>query len=777
MAPKNRSLPQLELLGAVVGLQALGNILRLFNHVDIRNVYLALDAQVALSWILSPIKVKNVYSANRIKDVKEMLDDIKIRYSIEVQLKYVPTLDNPGDLLTRGLSLTKFKTQLEFWIHGPDWIRSPEVLWPSSEFSCLSSASKQLVMSTVVEETRKPLISIVPFDRYSSLTKLFAVTSRMIEFCHKLGIYKEDSMKKSWGSKEFNHCAKLHLVSVMQNQCFSEEIDFLKSPENMKVPSRVRDMNLFLDSYGILRSYGRMGKVECFSDDIKNPILLGKSHMLTTLIVEDCHRRVRHLGIQATLNKVRYAGFRVISPYQTIKTIIHPCPVCRKFNSLSYNYPRMTELPKHRVNMVRPFCHLGVDYTGHIYCKEGDKEVKMYILLFTCMNVRAIHIELIPEMSTNHFVLAMVRFCNEYGIPSTIYSDNAKSFISGVHVLEQVFTSAEFKENFGIYDIQHIKIPLYSPWVGSTWERLIKTVKDCLKKTIGRAILNYFRLVTVLSDIQQAINIRPLTYRCAANGSLEVLTPNHFLKPYAETSLLIKNPKDKLPSTLGRRNLVKSLEIRDRLLDKFKALWYEEYLLGLKETFKDLHESKFENRIKVGDIVLVKNPAVKRQHWVLGRIIEVYPGADGKIRSVKLLRGKADYRDKPAQPELHSLKHLYPLELSITHDHVASPDSYEINNLDGEVVEECDFREPEDIPHAGLGTSANSPSLEALADTSLPKESGGELAVADVNLPSVDVDLDPPPAFLNEYRHRAVSRRSRPIRAPQRLLKDYLFFE
>ena len=183
---------------------------------------------------------------------------------------------------------------------------------------------------------------------------------------------------------------------------------------------------------------------------------------MTTLIVEDCQRRVKHLGIQATLNKVRYSGFRVISPYQTIKSIIHPCLICRRFNSLSYNYPKMTELPKHRVNMVRPFNHVGVDYTWHIYCKESVKEVKIYILIFTCMNVRACHIELIPEMNTNHFDLALIRFCNKYGIPSTIYSDNAKSFISGVHVLEKVFTSAEFRESFGIYNIQHIRIPLYS---------------------------------------------------------------------------------------------------------------------------------------------------------------------------------------------------------------------------------------------------------------------------------------------------------------------------
>ena len=88
--------------------------------------------------------------------------------------------------------------------------------------------------------------------------------------------------------------------------------------------------------------------------------------------------------------------------------------------------------------MVRPFCHVGIDYTSLIYVKEDKAEnvwSKYYILIFTCLNVRACHIELIPEMSTNHFVLALVRFCNEYGIPDTVYSDNAKSFIAGVHFM------------------------------------------------------------------------------------------------------------------------------------------------------------------------------------------------------------------------------------------------------------------------------------------------------------------------------------------------------
>ena len=165
----------------------------------------------------------------------------------------------------------------------------------------------------------------------------------------------------------------------------------------------------------------------------------------------------------------------------------------------------MTDLPKHRVNMIRPFTHVGVDYTGHIFCKDGNKEVKMYLLIFTCLNVKACHLVLIPERSTNHFILPLIMFWNVYGIHSTIYSENAKSFISE-------YTSQ----------------------------------KTYLLQEISRRALEF-----IISSI---------------------------LKPYVETNLLIKIPTDDLPSFMGHKILVKSLEIRDDLLDKFKEQWYEEYL-------------------------------------------------------------------------------------------------------------------------------------------------------------------------------------------------------
>ena len=138
-------------------------------------------------------------------------------------------------------------------------------------------------------------------------------------------------MKGSWGTTDLNIVAKLHLIKVMQSQCFDEELTYLRSPDNKKVPDRVRDMNLYLDSNHILRSSGRMGRIDCLPSDVLNPIVLGKNHDLTKLIIEDCHKRVKHLGVQATLNIVRLSGFRVVSPYQTIKNVIHSCLICRKF--------------------------------------------------------------------------------------------------------------------------------------------------------------------------------------------------------------------------------------------------------------------------------------------------------------------------------------------------------------------------------------------------------------------------------------------------------------
>ena len=506
---KAKTLPTLELLGVHHALKSLPIVLDSFANIKFTDVTIAVDSQVVLQWLLADsISTKSVFTRNRVKDIalfkKSLLED----YGITVQFRYVKSEDNPCDLLTRGLSFNEFVKQLSFWQHGPLWLPDFRDSWPDSALGCLSAASKSLVApSSSVNATfnvdvtsAEPLVDV---ERFSSFSKALRVTTLVFKAIFKMRKLEED----------LGRVAKLHLLQHMQRDCFPNELVYLSLPDCDKpkdVPNLVNNLDLFLDDKGLIRSRGRIAKSLRVSYDIQNPVLMGKGHKLTELIVEFYHYSCKHLGLQTTLNSVRTGGFWIPKMRQVVKSILSKCIICRKFNSLSFRYPRMTNLPKHRVKLVKPFQHTGVDFTGHLWVKNEEGEVvKMYILLFKCLNVRAVHIELVPDMSTHQFVLAFSRFTNVYGIPSHLYSDNAKSFIAGAEILQKALVCDEYKANFDVFDIRHVKIPLYSAWVGATWERLIRTVKSCLYKSIARSRFSYFELLTIISDVQNAVNSRP----------------------------------------------------------------------------------------------------------------------------------------------------------------------------------------------------------------------------------------------------------------------------
>ena len=195
-----------------------------------------------------------------------------------------------------------------------------------------------------------------------------------------------------------------------------------------------------------------------------------------------------------------------------------------------------------------------------------------------------------------------------------------------------------------------------------------------LYKTIGRSRMEYFDLLTVLSDIQNSINSRPLTYRCSSDSGLDIITPNSFLKPNVNASLWLKVDDDNIwdSDPPSQSDVLDSIQTRDHMVQKFRELWYESYLLSMREQCKDLHEVDFINHVKVDDVVLVKNPAKPRPYWLLGRVVEIISGDDGKVRSAKVKRGDGSI-------QLHSISHLYPLEIPLTHPHQATEPNLEVS--------------------------------------------------------------------------------------------------
>ncbi|XP_068224787.1 uncharacterized protein [Palaemon carinicauda] len=337
-------------------------------------------------------------------------------------------------------------------------------------------------------------------------------------------------------------------------------------------------------------------------------------------------------------------------------------------------------MPKHHMNLVKPFDHVGIDYTGHFWVKDdiSGGTVKMFVLVFTCLNIRASHFELLPDMSTRNFILAFQRFCNMYSIPQYLYSDNAKTFIKGGNILETSLKSKEFLDEMEKCQIKPIRIPLYSAWVGAAWERLIRVLKGWLYKVIRRARLTYFELTTTLSNVKLAVYSRPLTYR-ASTPNLEFITPNSFLRLYSNSSLVLrKNEEDVWRGEQDSSSLDKALNTQEEILNNFKTLWYENYFLSFREHSRNLYQNKWENRIKVGDIALIKAVNKARPFWMKGRVLELVLGFDNKVRTVKLKQGNGAI-------EYHSISNLYPMEISLSQAETSTQTNVN-GNCNNEVV-------------------------------------------------------------------------------------------
>lgn len=643
---KAKSLPTLELLSVYLFFKCFELIVSPFCKF-LNSVTVCIDAQIVLAWILTgKVRSKNIFAQNRVNDINYLLKEYRAKFDIPCTFKYVQTDLNPADLLTRGLSFSEFVRRRRFWLSGPEFLCEIPIAWPVRELNCLSRECRILTNFALVPSVANRLFDITEF---SSLKKVHRVTAHMIRF---MTIY----LKKTLSRLECMRLAKLYWLRCEQLSHFSVEFDFLTNPKsNVRCPSLVNNLNLFIDEDGLIRCKGRLKKCLRISFDLNNPVLLPRFSYLSILYVWQFHFDCRHMGAATTLNALRSSGFWLTKPRALIKSTLKNCTCCKKLNSLPYRYPKRTDYLSDRVNFVRPFEHVGVDYTGHFFVKLGENVQKMYLLLYTCLNVRAVHLDLVQSMNTSDFLLSFVKFTSLYGLPSSIYSDNAPTFGQASNILNSSSLDNPLSEFLIHNSIKHVKIPLYAAWQGAAWERLIRTIKLCIFKSVGRKRLEFFTFSALLSDVQNVINSRPLTYKDSDGGEFDMVSPNSFLKFGQSCSLVFGNVDGQQLEFPSRKLLVSSLNKRDEILDSFTSEWFDSYLLSLREHDSSKYEDWID-RVAVGDVVLIYSPIKPRVHWNLGRIVELFTGSDGKVRNVLLKRSDG-------QEVTYSINLLYPLEI------------------------------------------------------------------------------------------------------------------
>jgi len=213
-----------------------------------------------------------------------------------------------------------------------------------------------------------------------------------------------------------------------------------------------------------------------------------------------------------------------------VRQIIHKCVICRQLEGLPCTLPAPPPLPDFRVTEQPPFMHTGVDFAGPLYVKtQGPLNMsKVWLCLFTCCVTRAVHLDVVLDLTAQSFVRCFKCFTVRRGIPCKMISDNGKTFKAAARELSTVLSDSVVQDHSAGTGVQWSFNLEKAPWWEGLFERLIKSTKRCLRKTIGQARIMYDELLTVVMEVEMILNSRPLSY-VSTEDLEEPLTPSHIL--------------------------------------------------------------------------------------------------------------------------------------------------------------------------------------------------------------------------------------------------------
>ena len=291
----------------------------------------------------------------------------------------------------------------------------------------------------------------------------------------------------------------------------------------------------------------------------------------------------------------------------------------------------MADLPEERLDASTAFTNVGVDYFGPFTVTIGRRNKKRWCCLFTCLTVRAVHIEVVPKLDTNSCLNAILRFIARRSKPSTIISDNGKNFVGAEREFAE-YVAAWNKERIEEHLIQQgIRWMFNSPAAphfGGVWERLVRSCKKAMYVVLENRSVTEDVLSTTMCFVEQTLNARALTPVSSDVNDLEAMTPNHFLLgttnvclPYLPCAEEFVDHRKVFRQTQAYANLI---------WDRFR----KEYLPTLNNRQK-WRSTANENPTE-GDLVWLIEDSDRPGYYNLGRVTETIEGSDGVIRSAKV---------------------------------------------------------------------------------------------------------------------------------------------
>lgn len=611
---KNITLPRLELCGAHLLSKLMVKVQNSLKGHNI-NTYGWVDSTAVLGWIQGDPSRWKPFVSNRVRQIVDVMQPECWRY--------VKSGDNPADCASRGVLPSQLQGH-PLWWNGPDWLQNYDHSKQNQIpiYSTDQELKPNKNVNSIIYKIKDNFIQEL-INKHSSFTRLVRIIAWVRRFASRARItlpyLTTDELKG----------AKLQLIIHLQKMYFSEEILQLQKDEKVHSKSSLICLNPFLDKNGAMRVGGRLRNAH-ISEDMKHPLIIPANTHLTDILIDHSHKSTFHGGSRLTLSHIR-RNYWIMGGIRAVKKRLRTCITCRRHYPIKHDQ-LMGDLPSARCNPSRPFYHTGIDFTGYVEVKSnkgrGVKTSKGYIAVFICMATKAVHLELVSDLSSSAFLAALRRMASRRGAPRYIYSDNGTNFVGASRTLQKCFVDLQqildpaLLQELSDMEVEwHFNAPSW-PSAGGLWEAAVKSLKYHLRRVIGDQKLTYEEFSTLLTQLEGCLNSRPLCTLSENPEDLSILTPSHFLSS-GPTLNIIETESDER----------KRWQLTQKIFTDVWKRWKMEYLTQLNSRSK--WQNKREN-LQIDDIVIIHDVNLPPGKWALGRVIDLHPGKDGYVRVVTL---------------------------------------------------------------------------------------------------------------------------------------------
>ena len=661
------SIPRLELQAAVLAVR-LGSTAAAALDIPLSSMTLWSDSMNVLWWIRGHSRSFKTFVANRVSEIRQRTNPD--------QWRHVPTQQNPADLASRGCSADEL-VQSHLWSQGPEFLHQEPSAWPENRVLAGKDVGAEVKKTAkVAVSPRDPLLvesknsaaqitfastgtavdqlassstwswSLDPAKwlDWNRLTRVRAWVKRFLDNCQ---LQPEQRVTGELTVSEIRQ-VETDLIRIAQREAFSTEVSKVQRKLPLQTGSKLIPLCPFMDEDGLLRCEGRLHYATHLPHDTTHPIILPRKHAVTRMIVKLHHEMGRHVGGTSHTLSLLATRYWIIAAREAVREWEQECASCRRRKARPAQQ-RMAPLPAMRVNpSFRAFSRIGVDYGGPFLTIQGRgrHRAKRYLCLFTCLETRAVHLEMAYSLDTDGFLNCFYRMVSRRGLPERVVSDNGTNFVGAARELKQLISSVskeQIEASTAHQGVQWSFNPPAAPHFGGVFECMIKAAKRAIYAVLSGSDVTDEELSTAFTGAEALLNSRPITTMSSNPNDDVPLTPNHFLFGQAGGRFA--------PGVDEDINLRKRWRRLQELIRHFWKRWLREWLPGLSVRSK---WAKSKQNLKIGDVVLVLSPDNARGKWPLGRIVEVFPGKDSLVRVARVKIGEQSY--------LRPISKLCPLE-------------------------------------------------------------------------------------------------------------------